>query len=203
MQPNFLIWKEVGKHRKGVYKGVLKSTKCPGQMQFPMHLQSVGSISPPWRACVGLYYVILHYVRLDQIRLDKILIISMTLMISTGTMNQTEGNKCRRRVNQRVCVHARACPCAFVLWFDSDLPNESKTWCMSTKRGSTFSRHVDGSWQANRQTISSSSGFLQPWTCLCAHQCTSSQSVSTRIHEPWKCEMFLKRQERSIQKNTY
>ena len=38
-------------------------------------------------ACVGLYYVILHYVRLDQIRLDETLIISVTLMISIGTMN--------------------------------------------------------------------------------------------------------------------
>lgn len=77
---------------------------------------------------MGLYYVILYYFRLDQIRLDKILIISMTLMISSGTMNQRE-EKYGWEERKPMCVNerARAFACVVVLQFDPDLPNESKT----------------------------------------------------------------------------
>lgn len=69
---------------------------------------------------------------------------------------------CVRFVRMRLC-----------LWFDPDLPNGSKTWRTSTKRGSTFQdTWMDRDWQ----TISSSSGVLQPMdVCLCAYECTTNQ----------------------------
>lgn len=107
-----------------------------------MHLHSVGSISPSWWVCVGLYYVILYYLRLDQIRLDKILIISMTLMISSGTMNQRE-EKLRWEERKPMCVlvGAQAFACVFGSrgCFDPRLPNESKT--RQQGKGRPFKTH--------------------------------------------------------------
>lgn len=139
-------------------------------MRFPMHLHSVGSISPSWWVCVGLYYVILYYLRLDQIRLDEILIISMTLMISSGTMNQRE-KKIKvggEKTSVCACACTGECSCVCVLWFDRDLPNESKA--RQQREGRPFETRKD----RDRQTISSSS------VCVCVH--TNVQSVSTRMH---------------------
>lgn len=81
----------------------------------------------------------------------------------------------------RALVRMRLC-----LWFDPDLPNESKTWCTSRKRGSTFQ---DTWMDRDRQTISSSSGFLQPRTCLCAYECTTNQRVCSN-KDTWALKLW-------------
>lgn len=68
--------------------------------------------------------------------------------------------------------------CVRVLWFDPDLPNESKTR-QRRRKGSTFR---DTPMDRDGQTISSSSGVLQPMTCLCANKSTSDRNVSARRH---------------------